>query len=77
MLVTESHDYGEFSQQYTFDSTTNIINVQLPIMGVNNVSELTEYYFSTRLSFPDAPIPRVTLSPDYSQITIKTLDDNG
>ena len=58
--VDGTNDYYEYAQQYVFDSSTTIINVRV-------VSTLMKY-LSASLSFTDASIPRVTLSPDYIQI---------
>lgn len=52
----------------TFDSSTT--TVDLPMIVINDfVFELTESATAS-LSFPEAPVPRVTLSPDSALVTI-------
>ena len=71
--LTDGNDYNSITNLLlTFDSvTTN--NVTVTIIG-DTIFELTES-FNAFLSFPGAPVPRVTLAPDSAQTTI--IDDDG
>ena len=57
----------------TFGPTTSSIDIPIDINN-DGIFEITEM-FSTALSFPGDPIPRVTLLPDSALITI--FDDDG
>ena len=74
ILDLEGNDYtGIPSLSLTFDPNTSSIHIPVDINN-DNIFELTEM-FSAALSFPGDPIPRVTLLPDSTQITI--FDDDG
>ena len=64
---------AEFNFLFTFDSVTTTIEIPVTIFD-NSVFELTEFFDAT-LSFPGAPVPRVTLDPDSAQTTV--FDDDG
>ena len=73
ILFTDGNDYIITELLLTFDSVTTTIDVPVTIIG-DTIFEHTES-FDTTLSFPGAPVPRVTLAPDSAQTTI--LDDDG
>ena len=57
----------------SFDSATTTFDIPVSIID-DSVYELTEY-FKSALSFPGAPVPRVTLYPNSTQTAI--FDDDG
>ena len=69
----DGSDYSGLTALYIFDSIISTIDVPVPIID-DSIFELTEL-FSTCLAFPRDPIPRVTLAPDFAEVTI--LDDDG
>ena len=69
----DGSDYSGLTATYTFDSIISTIDVPVPIID-DSIFELTEL-FSASLAFPGAPIPRVSLAPDFAEVTI--LDDDG
>ena len=72
--LTDGNDYNSITNlRLTFDSTITTIDVSVTIIN-DTVYELTEF-FNAFLSFPGAPVPRVTLAPDSAQTTI--FDDDG
>ena len=68
----DGSDYSGLAELYTLDSTSTI-NVSVTITK-DVIFELTEL-FSAHISFPGAQIPRVTLVPNSTDVTI--LDDDG
>ena len=74
ILFTDGNDYNSFTNLLlTFDSVTTTIDIPVTIID-DTAFELRES-FNASLSFPGAPVPRVTLSPDSAQTTI--FDEDG
>ena len=74
LLFSDGNDYTRFVDlQLSFDSATTTFDIPVSIID-DSVYELTEY-FKSALSFPGAPVPRVTLYPNSTQTAI--FDDDG